>query len=206
MTKTPLISIKNLSISTASSTVGGGLPLIQNYNLELIAGQTAAISAPTGSGKTSLFNYIAGILPEKSFTITGQVQKTEGLQISYAFQEARLLLGQSALKNVMLPLENIMDLDSARALAKSWLQKFKLLNKIDEKAGKLSGGEQQRTGLARAFAYSQVLVTIKKSPCLLLLDEPYASQDKDNIQNIKNLIKEQLLLPDLAILIISHQA
>lgn len=205
MTKTPLISIKNLSVSTAVSGSGAGLPLIQNYNLELMAGQTAVISAPTGSGKTSLFNYIAGILPEKSFTITGQVQKTEGLQISYAFQEARLLLGQSALKNVMLPLEKLLDYDRARTLAKEWLKKFKLLNKIDEKAGKLSGGEQQRTGLARAFAYSQLLTGINKSPCLLLLDEPYASQDQENIQNIKNLIKEQLLLPDLAILIISHQ-
>ena len=193
-----LLSIKNLCISTKE------LELIKNYNLELGPGQSSCISSPTGTGKTTLFNYIADLLPSAVFKITGEVQKTPGLKISYAFQEPRLLASLTALKNVMLPLEKLLDSNQAKSIAQAWLEKFKLDNKICDRPEKLSGGEQQRTGLARAFAYAQVQTSLKKSPCLLLLDEPFASQDQANAENIRNLIKEELLLPDLAVLLISH--
>ena len=96
-----LLSIKNLCIETEQ------LRLIKNFNLELKIGECKGISAPTGTGKTTLFNYIAGLLPQKEYTITGELVKAPDLKIAYVFQEPRLIPGLNALKNVMLPLENI---------------------------------------------------------------------------------------------------
>lgn len=184
-----LLSIKNLSISTKA------LELIKDFNLELHEGECKGISAPTGTGKTTLFNYIAGILPQASFEISGELIKNPELKISYGFQEPRLIPGVSALKNVMLPLENKMKKERAESIAKEWLGRFNLSNKVCELPKKLSGGEQQRVNLARAFA---------NAGGLLLLDEPFASQDEENAQNIIALIKEILLIPHTAVLIISH--
>ena len=193
-----LLTIKNLCISSQGRT------LLRYFNLELPAGQVKVISAPTGTGKTTLFNYIADLLPPKGFEVSGELSKADDLKISYAFQEPRLIPSVNVIQNIMLPLQNLLDSEHSAAVARIWLQKFNLLNKLQEAPNKLSGGEQQRANLARAFAYAQVLVTSKKNPCVLLLDEPFASQDEQNIHNIDALIREQMLLPDIACLIISH--
>ena len=195
-----LLSIKNLSITT------NNFDLIKNFNLELKAGECKGISAPTGTGKTTLFNYIAGLLPQKEFSITGELVKAPDLKIAYVFQEPRLIPGLSALKNVMLPLENIMETERAISASRVWLQRFKLSNKAEELPNNLSGGEQQRVNLARAFAYLAASGTAVPEPVegLLLLDEPFASQDEENARNIQFLIKEMLFMQKKSALIISH--
>ena len=203
----PLLSIKNLSITT------NNYDLIKVFNLELKAGECKGISAPTGTGKTTLFNYIAGLLPQKDFTIKGELVKSPDLKIAYVFQEPRLIPGLSALKNVMLPLENLMETERVVSAARVWLQRFKLSNKAEALPGNLSGGEQQRVNLARAFAYLAANggTVPKTKPAvpepvegLLLLDEPFASQDEENAQNIQFLIKEMLFMQKKSALIISH--
>ena len=188
-----LLSIKNLCIETEQ------FRLIKNFNLELKAGECKGISAPTGTGKTTLFNYIAGLLPQKEYTITGELVKSPDLKIAYVFQEPRLIPGLSALKNVMLPLENILEPERAISASRIWLERFKLSNKADALPNNLSGGEQQRVNLARAFAYLAA-----GGDGLLLLDEPFASQDEENAQNIQSLIKEMLFMQKKSALIISH--
>ena len=76
-----------------------------------------------------------------------------------------------------------------------------LSNKADALPNNLSGGEQQRVNLARAFAY---LAARTQNNALLLLDEPFASQDEENAQNIQSLIKEMLFMQKKSALIISH--
>ena len=188
-----LLSIKNLSITT------NNFDLIKVFNLELNAGECKGISAPTGTGKTTLFNYIAGLLPQKEYTIKGELVKAPDLKIAYVFQEPRLIPGLSALKNIMLPLENILEPERAISAARIWLERFKLSNKADSLPNNLSGGEQQRVNLARAFAYLAA-----GGDGLLLLDEPFASQDEQNAQNIQSLIKEMLFMQKKSALIISH--
>ena len=195
-----LLSIKNLSIETDQ------LRLIKNFNLELKAGECKGISAPTGTGKTTLFNYIAGLLPQKEYTITGELVKAPDLKIAYVFQEPRLIPVLSALKNVMLPLENILEPERAISASRIWLERFKLSNKANALPNNLSGGEQQRVNLARAFAYlaASVPEPVEGVEGLLLLDEPFASQDEENAQNIQSLIKEMLFMQKKSALIISH--
>ena len=193
----PLLSIKKLYITNGSQT------LVKNFNLELSAGDYKTISAPTGTGKTTLFNYIADILPQDTFKVTGEMIKTPGLRIAYAFQEPRLIPSISVLKNVMLPLQNLMDPQRAESVARVWLQRFKLSHKVLDLPENLSGGEKQRANLARSFAYASAAGEGPLSK-LLLLDEPFSSQDEQNAQNIISLIKEMLFIPNTAVLLITH--
>ena len=204
----PLLSIKKLYIFNGNQT------LVKNFNLELTAGDYKTISAPTGTGKTTLFNYIADILPQDTFKVTGEMIKAPGLRIAYAFQEPRLIPSISVLKNVMLPLQNLMDSQRAESVARVWLQRFKLSHKVLDLPENLSGGEKQRANLSRAFAYASTAATDTtravpepvEGPLtkLLLLDEPFSSQDEQNAQNILSLIKEMLFIPNTAVLLITH--
>ena len=193
----PLLSIKKLYITNGSQT------LVKNFNLELSVGDYKTISAPTGTGKTTLFNYIADILPQDTFKVTGEMIKAPDLRIAYAFQEPRLIPSISVLKNVMLPLQNLMDPQRAESVARVWLQRFKLSHKVLDLPENLSGGEKQRANLSRAFAYASAAGEGPLSK-LLLLDEPFSSQDEQNAQNIISLIKEMLFIPNTAVLLITH--
>ena len=172
--------------------------LFQNFSLDVFEGEIIGFFAPTGTGKTSLFNHIAntsGVGPEH----------VERLSISYAFQEPRLIPSLTVLKNVMLPLENKMDEKSSTDLAIQWLEKLNMGHKINDLTKTLSGGEQQRTSIARAFAYTcAVPERVEGVERLLLLDEPFASQDEINTTNIVNLIKQIVSEQHCACLIISH--
>ena len=102
----------------------------------------------------------------------------------------------------MLPLENKMKENDAKDLAIQWLEKLNMGHKINELAKPLSGGEQQRTAIARAFAYTCAVP--ERVEGLLLLDEPFASQDEINTTNIVNLIKQIVSVQHCACLVISH--
>lgn len=194
MDKSLLLSLNNFSISTVNQT------LFTIQNMDLHSGEIIGICAPTGNGKSTLFNCIAGILDKDSFFTDGTIQKNENAVLSYAFQEPRLIPSVSVLKNVMLPLENLLEKSEAEDTAALWLQKFKLEHKKESRSGLLSGGEGQRAGLARAFAYLQAAM----EPQILLLDEPFASQDEENSLLIVDLIKEYAQTGKGGVLVISH--
>ena len=169
--------------------------LFKNFSLDVFEDEIIGFFAPTGTGKTSLFNHIAntaGVGPEP----------VAGLSISYVFQEPRLIPSLTVLKNVMLPLENKMNEKAAKDLAIEWLEKLNMGHKINGLAKTLSGGEQQRTSIARAFAYTCSVP--ERVEGLLLLDEPFASQDEINTTNIVNLIKQIVSSQHCACLVISH--
>ena len=168
--------------------------LFKNFSLDVFEDEIIGFFAPTGTGKTSLFNHIANIA---------------GAGISYVFQEPRLIPSLTVLKNVMLPLENKMNEKASKDLAIEWLEKLNMGHKINDRAKTLSGGEQQRTAIARAFAYTcavpeQGVVVPELVEGLLLLDEPFASQDEINTSNIVNLIKQIVSEQHCACLVISH--
>ena len=161
--------------------------LFKNFSLDVFEDEIIGFFAPTGTGKTSLFNHIANIA---------------GAGISYVFQEPRLIPSLTVLKNVMLPLENKMNEKASKDLAIEWLEKLNMGHKINDRAKTLSGGEQQRTAIARAFAYTCAVPELVEG--LLLLDEPFASQDEINTSNIVNLIKQIVSEQHCACLVISH--
>ncbi|MBR5647168.1 MAG: ATP-binding cassette domain-containing protein [Treponema sp.] len=183
-----LLEIKNLNITDNKKT------LINNFSIKINESQITGISAPTGTGKTTLLNYISGILDSDDFCVTGKIVKNTD-DISYVFQEHRLIENLCVLENIMLPLKNLYDKKTCTEKALYWIEKLNLMHKKDSRCSDLSGGEKQRASIARAFAYPGKL---------MLLDEPFASQDENNKKNIMTLIKVLAEKEKRAVIIISH--
>jgi NitT/TauT family transport system ATP-binding protein len=185
-----ILQIKDLSVSQEEKK------LFFDFSLELKSNQIIGIKGPSGKGKTTLLNCIADVLPkDNTFVITGSIQKKSNIKISYVFQEHRLIPFISVLKNVMLPLEKIMPKDEAEQIAINYLKEFELLYKKDNFPNELSGGEKQRVSLARAFAYPSDL---------LLMDEPFQSQDLEKKQKLIMMTKNILQKESRAIIFVSH--
>ena len=185
-----ILQIKDLSVSQEEKK------LFSDFSLELKSNQIIGIKGPSGKGKTTLLNCIADVLPKNNtFVITGSIQKKSNIKISYVFQEHRLIPFISVLKNVMLPLEKIMPKDEAEQIAINYLKEFELLYKKDNFPNELSGGEKQRVSLARAFAYPSDL---------LLMDEPFQSQDLEKKQKLILMTKNILQKESRAIIFVSH--
>lgn len=185
-----ILQIKDLSVSQEEKK------LFSDFSLELKSNQIIGIKGPSGKGKTTLLNCIADVLPkDNTFVITGSIQKKSNIKISYVFQEHRLIPFISVLKNVMLPLEKIMTNDEAEQIAINYLKEFELLYKKDNFPNELSGGEKQRVSLARAFAYPSDL---------LLMDEPFQSQDLQKKQKLIMMTKNILQKESRAIIFVSH--
>lgn len=185
-----ILQIKDLSVSQEEKK------LFSDFSLELKSNQIIGIKGPSGKGKTTLLNCIADVLPkDNTFVITGSIQKKSNIKISYVFQEHRLIPFISVLKNVMLPLEKIMPKDESEQIAINYLKEFELLYKKDNFPNELSGGEKQRVSLARAFAYPSDL---------LLMDEPFQSQDLEKKQKLIMMTKNILQKESRAIIFVSH--
>lgn len=170
----------------------GNKQLYKDFNIFFEQKTITSFIAPSGSGKTTLLNYLA----------------KQHIEISYLFQENRLLPWCSLQKNISLPLENLFPKKQALEIADSFLDQVELLDRKKELPPNLSGGERQRVSLARAFAFPSRL---------LLMDEAFQSQDIalkiklmtlfENLQKQKNRtvffvthdVKEALVLSDRVI-------
>ena len=175
-----IIEINNLNITL------GNKKLFENYSLQINQGETLGIYAPTGKGKTTLLNYIA----QNYYKI---------IKISYAYQDNRLLLNKTVLQNInfIIPKDKqknkiIKDTNNKIELL---LQDLELQNKKNTPCKFLSGGEQQRVNLARAFAFE---------PELLLLDEPFSAQDIEHKKQICSIIKNQIIEKNKTMILVSH--
>lgn len=175
-----IIEINNLNITF------GNKKLFENYSLQINQGETLGIYAPTGKGKTTLLNYIA----QNYYKI---------IKISYAYQDNRLLLNKTVLQNINFIIQKdkqknkiIKDTNNKIELL---LQDLELQNKKNTPCKFLSGGEQQRVNLARAFAFE---------PELLLLDEPFSAQDIEHKKQICSIIKNQIIEKNKTMILVSH--
>lgn len=159
------IHIQNLTLER------GGKSLFSNFSFDFEAETITALIAPSGAGKTSLLDLIAGLLPDnnKSVSFCARGKAGSGCHlISYVFQEDRLLKSSTVFQNVLLPLVSLFSADEAEKRARTYLEKCGLQDKLNVFPTELSGGEKQRVSLARAFAYPSHV---------LLMDEAFQSLD-----------------------------
>ncbi|MHA2250994.1 MAG: ABC transporter ATP-binding protein [Candidatus Kariarchaeaceae archaeon] len=182
--------------------------VLKGIDLTVHEGEIVAIMGPSGCGKTTLLNIIGGL----DFGLQGQVivgskdisQMKNGEltafrrdYIGYIFQLFNLFKNQNAVQNVSLPLLlQYEDLASIEMRAELMLQEVGLGDRLYQKPGSLSGGEQQRVAIAR------ILV---KSPKLILADEPTGNLDATTSQDImllfQRLIQEN---PQISIIAVTH--
>ncbi|HOP11258.1 MAG TPA: ABC transporter ATP-binding protein [Oscillospiraceae bacterium] len=137
----------------------GDLAVFDDFSVEFYDGKINCIMGPSGCGKTTLLNAVAGL-------DGGKIQSTAN--ISYIFQEPRLLPWKRIRQNIMIALPDTLSKSEKRERAEKYLTAVGLEKFMNYFPIQLSGGMRQRAAIARAFAV----------PCdLLLMDEPFNGQD-----------------------------
>ena len=173
------------------TTREGVLTLLDDINFNIAAGTSVAILGASGSGKTTLLGLLAGLdLPTEGeviidghnlndFDEDGRAQLRAEL-VGFVFQNFQLLHGMTALENVMLPLE-LAQAPHPRKTAEELLQRVGLGERLQHYPNQLSGGEQQRCAIARAFA---------TKPRCLFADEHTGNLDSETGKRIIDLLFE----------------
>ena len=162
------------------SVDNGGEPLVilHENSFSVSGGDTVAIVGASGSGKSTLLGLLAGLDSPSSGVVKLAGEELAGLDedaravlrgrlLGFVFQSFQLLPSLNAIENVMLPLE-LAGIANARAEAEYWLDRVGLAHRLRHYPKHLSGGEQQRVAVARAFA---------PKPMLILADEPTGNLD-----------------------------
>lgn len=198
-----------IKISDLSFAYPGGDFRLTIPSLRLDAGEKVAVVGPSGTGKTTLLNLIAGITVPDSGTM--HLAETEisklgdparravrASQIGFVFQDFALLDYLSARENILYPyrITSGAKLDaSARTRAASLATSCGLGDKLDRHPGALSQGEQQRVALCRALVMQ---------PKLILADEATGNLDPENKSAILNLLFERTSEQGASLLAVTH--
>src|SRR6201999_305716 len=181
-----------LKIEKVSKTYTAGgrtLTVLDNISFSVGAGETVSIVGPSGSGKTTLLGLSAGLDRSSAGTVELNGVSLEKLNederavlrnqyVGFIFQNFQLLPTLTALENVMVPLE-LRGEKQVRARALDLLDKVGLSDRGHHYPAQLSGGEQQRVSLARAFS---------NQPKILFADEPTGNLDAETSEKVVKLI------------------
>jgi sulfonate transport system ATP-binding protein len=156
----------------------GGRTVLENFDIEISAGEFVAIVGRSGCGKSTLLRSVVGLeTPQTGTIILGNVREHNGKpDVRVMFQDSRLLPWRRILPNVMLGLEPALIPRARKVLAQ-----VGLAERANDWPATLSGGQRQRVALARALVHD---------PNLLLLDEPLGSLDALTRIEMQQLIED----------------
>ena len=177
------------NVSKTYQSAGRTLTVLDNINFSVEAGTTMSIVGPSGSGKTTLLGLCAGLDRSSTGSIKLNNIKLEELSedqraevrnehVGFIFQNFQLMPTLTALENVMVPLE-LRGVKKIKPVAIDLLDKVGLADRSHHYPAQLSGGEQQRISLARAFI---------NRPQILFADEPTGSLDAETSEKVIDLI------------------
>lgn len=182
-----ILNIQNLCKTYQSG--GRTLTVLNDINFAIEAGSTMSIVGPSGSGKTTLLGLCAGLDRSSSGIVElnhirldnlneDQRAQVRNQYVGFIFQNFQLLPTLTALENVMVPLE-LRGEKNIRQRALELLDKVGLADRGHHYPSQLSGGEQQRVSLARAFS---------NSPKILFADEPTGNLDAETSEKVVKLL------------------
>ena len=187
MSAQPILKVERLTKIYA--TAAGQLTVLHEVSFAIEAGATCAIVGPSGSGKTTLLGLCAGLDQPSQGVVSLDGREIGGLtedqralvrneSVGFVFQNFQLIPTLTALENVLVPLE-LRGNGNPSGEAVELLQRVGLGDRLDHYPAQLSGGEQQRVGLARAFI---------NRPRILFCDEPTGNLDGDTAQVMVDLV------------------
>src|SRR5436190_10495680 len=186
---------------------GGRLDVLSGVNLSVRRGEMVSIVGESGAGKSTLLHVLGALdAPTKGYVVIGgqpvQGRSEEDLAslrnrtVGFVFQFHHLLREFSALENVMMPLRiSGADDRTARTRAEELLAKVGLSGRMTHRPGQLSGGEQQRTAVARALAMD---------PQVILADEPSGNLDRSNAEMLDELLGEVVNDLEIGMVVVTH--
>ncbi|MBT6027110.1 MAG: ABC transporter ATP-binding protein [Porticoccaceae bacterium] len=199
-----MIEVRNVSKQVV--TTEGTLRILDQINLSVADGETIAIVGPSGSGKSTLLGILAGLdlpssgtvsLNNKDITAMDEEGRAavRAKDVGFVFQSFHLLPGLTALENVALPLELNGDV-KALETARYYLERVGLNHRTAHYPRQLSGGEQQRVAVARAFACR---------PTILFADEPTGNLDTGTGQIINDLLFDLNREEGTTLVLVTHE-
>ena len=187
---------------------GGGhkVEILKSLDLTIPSGQFIAITGHSGSGKTTLLSLIAGLDTPTSGTINidgqditklneDELALLRGKRFGFIFQNFHLIPTLTAVENVVLSAE-LNNTPGATKKSEDLLGMVGLGNRMQHYPAQLSGGEQQRLSLARAFI---------NEPDIILADEPTGNLDSKNSDRIIKLIRELHRVKQATIVLVTHE-
>ncbi|MCV0403703.1 MAG: ABC transporter ATP-binding protein [Chloroflexi bacterium] len=170
--------IEPILVARGLSLAYGGTPVVAELDLDVAEGESVALLGPSGSGKTTILSAVAGFIDPMAGELrlrgalvadASRSVPPERRRVGMVFQHYALWPHMTAVETVAYPmLRGGIDRGRARADAAALLERLGLAGLADRRPSELSGGEQQRVGLARAIA---------RDPDLFLFDEPTAHLD-----------------------------
>jgi lipoprotein-releasing system ATP-binding protein len=186
---------------------GGALDVLLGVDLLVHEGEMIAIIGESGSGKSTLLHILGALdRPTKGQVILAghpmagrpddELARVRNTGIGFVFQFHHLLREFTALENVSLPLRiSGASPDAADVRARNLLERVGLGGRLGHRPGQLSGGEQQRTAVARALA---------ANPAVVLADEPSGNLDHANGERLHDLLSEVVRDLGVGMVVVTH--
>jgi len=186
---------------------GGEIRVLDGVDLAVMRGEMVAVVGASGAGKSTLLQVLGALeRPTAGEVVLGGTpvsgvrdEQLAGLRnrgVGFVFQFHHLLREFSAVENVMMPLRIAgMAVPEARARAEALLERVGLSPRRHHRPGALSGGEQQRTAVARALA---------GSPPLILADEPSGNLDHVNAESLHDLFATLAAEMGVGLVVVTH--
>ncbi|HYO63653.1 MAG TPA: ABC transporter ATP-binding protein [Pyrinomonadaceae bacterium] len=197
-----------IELYKVSKTVMSGaerLTILHELDMTIPDGQFLSVVGPSGSGKSTLLGLVAGLDAPTSGSILvdgaditrmseDALASLRSQKIGFVFQSFHLIPSLTALENVLIPME-IAGARDARERARRLLEDVELTQRAHHYPSQLSGGEQQRISVARAFA---------NDPSILLADEPTGNLDSRNGRHVFDLMVELNRRRGTTLVLVTH--
>jgi lipoprotein-releasing system ATP-binding protein len=193
-------------ISKTYNSPAGPLPVLSDVTFDLRSGEAAAVTGPSGSGKSSLLYVLGGLEAPTSGSVTlGDVDPYclspddlaafRNQRVGFVFQDHCLLPQCTVLENVLVPtLVGEPDPDAPER-ARTLLDRVGLGTRLDHRPAAISGGEKQRAAIARALI---------RQPQLILCDEPTGNLDSESASRVADLLLELHGDGQTILLVVTH--
>jgi lipoprotein-releasing system ATP-binding protein len=159
-------------------TPGGSLDILSNVTFSLLPGDAAAITGPSGTGKSTLLYLLGGLETPTRGVITLGGKRVEKSDVGFVFQDHCLLPQCSVLENILIP-TFVAPAQDCEKRARALVEQVGLTGRVDHRPAQLSGGEKQRVAIARALI---------RHPHLLLCDEPTGNLDETTADGVASLL------------------